>query len=80
MGYRDEARPCPRCERLLAAREHRGGDGLALVWRCACGWAAVRTVSRELAFRQSRLSSAPERVDPTVRPALAKLGTKLEES
>jgi hypothetical protein len=90
---RDEARRCPRCERLLAVRERRGGDGLTLVWQCACGWAAARTVSRELAFRQSRdmTGLAALRAEPAPRGVLfgsradvpastTKVATKPEES
>ena len=54
MSQQNEGRGCPRCERLLTARERHGGDGLTLVWQCSCGWAAARTVSRETAFRQRR--------------------------
>ena len=78
---RDETRRCPRCERELAARERRGGDGVTLVWQCACGWAAARTVSRELAFRQSRaITALGARVEPTPRGALTKIKPTLEES
>lgn len=76
-----EARRCPRCERELTARERRGGDGVTLVWQCACGWAAARTVSRELAFRQSRaMTVLGARVEPAPRGVLTKIATKLEES
>lgn len=78
---RDEARRCPRCDCSLAVRERRGGDGLTLIWKCVCGWAAVRTVSRELAFRQSRgLAALSPRAEPAPRAILTKIGTKLEES
>lgn len=54
MSQREDARSCPRCDRLLLTRESRGGDGLTLVWQCPCGWAAARTVSRDAAFVRTR--------------------------
>jgi hypothetical protein len=69
---------------VLVARERRGGDGLTLVWQCTCGWAAARTVSRELSFKQSRelsaLSARGESPLPRSTPFPAsKTGTKGEE-
>lgn len=73
IHQREETRACPRCERALVARERRGGDGITLVWQCACGWAAARTVSREVAFRQSRgLSALGRDIESGVPNALPK--------
>jgi hypothetical protein len=66
---------------------------MTLVWQCACGWAAARTVSRELAFRQSRdmTGLTALRAEPAPRGVLfgsradppastTKIATKVEES
>ena len=39
----DESRTCPRCAEGLAVERLEGDDGVTLLWRCACGWAGVRT-------------------------------------
>lgn len=71
MSQREEGRSCPRCERLLPTRERNGGDGLTLVWQCSCGWAAARTVSRDVAFQQRRDQDSNRRVEPGT-PAVRK--------
>jgi hypothetical protein len=79
MSQQNEARGCPRCERLLSPHERHGGDGLTLVWQCSCGWAAARTVSREAAFRQRRelLVSGTLRVDAKLGGAAVKRSEQL---
>jgi len=80
MSQREEARICPRCERPLLTRESHGGDGLTLVWQCSCGWAAARTVSRDAAFKHTRvLLAASDRADQNPRAAPLKGPVKLEE-
>jgi hypothetical protein len=45
---------CPRCAGVVAAERFVATEGVAWLWRCACGWSSAMAESGVMSRRDAR--------------------------